>query len=176
MNDKTRFCKSGARVLTFDERLKLIRNVRNLNQSQLCELTAIPLNTLKRYESGERTPKQEQVEKIAKGLRIPSFLLDDSNYGYIELETKGDLIALILEGIKRNLISINDYKGTLKLEFNPLISTTFKKNISPEISDVEIVEAIEHWNNERQGENCDKADKLQIEYALNKASLKTKEG
>lgn len=135
--------------MTIAKTLKHIRTEKGLTGEEVSQKIGISATNIRRYETGERTPGQEQVVKLCKIFEVSSFLLDPTNYGYIKLETKGDLIALIIEGIKRGLITVVDTnKNGLSLEINPVIAQFFKKTLAPVISDVQIAEAVKHWNDE----------------------------
>ena len=71
--------------------IKQCRKNCNITQEKLSELSGISLSTIKKYESGVRNPKQDQLFKIAKALGVPptTFL---SSY---EIETVGDVISIL---------------------------------------------------------------------------------
>ena len=53
-------------------RLKEIRRQRGLTQPQLTQRTAVPAPRLSCIESGRWNPKKEEMEKIARALRVPA--------------------------------------------------------------------------------------------------------
>lgn len=55
---------------SFNERLKQAMTLKNISQSELCELTGIPKSAMSQYVSGAFTPKQERTYLIAKALNI----------------------------------------------------------------------------------------------------------
>lgn len=56
--------------VTCAERLREALEIRNLRQSDLCELTGIPKSAMSQYVSGAFEPKQDRVELIAKALNV----------------------------------------------------------------------------------------------------------
>ena len=54
----------------FNKRLKEALQLRNLTQSDLCELTGIPKSAMSQYVSGAFIPKQERTYLIAQALDI----------------------------------------------------------------------------------------------------------
>jgi len=52
-------------------KLKEIRRERGLTQTQLTRRTAIPAPRLSCIENGHWNPKKEEMEKIARALRVP---------------------------------------------------------------------------------------------------------
>lgn len=65
---------------SFNERLKQAMQLKNVSQTELCELTGIPKSAMSQYVSGAFTPKQERTYLIAKALNISeSWLLGYDN-------------------------------------------------------------------------------------------------
>lgn len=56
--------------VTCAERLREALEIRNLRQSDLCELTGIPKSAMSQYVSGAFEPKQDRVELLAKALGV----------------------------------------------------------------------------------------------------------
>ncbi|WP_195510395.1 helix-turn-helix domain-containing protein [Clostridium tyrobutyricum] len=52
------------------KRIKTFRNSAGLTQEQLAKKTTISLSAIGKYEIGERTPKYETLEEIAKALHV----------------------------------------------------------------------------------------------------------
>ena len=135
--------------MNFGERLQLIHETKHISQRQLALQIGMAPENVQRYKSTGSTPKTERITDFSVALNISSFLLEESNWGYVPLETKGDLIALIIEGIKRGLIAVEDSdKDDLHLEINTVISQFFKRSAAPVITDPQIVEAVKVWNDE----------------------------
>ena len=51
-------------------KIKKLREKRQLTQKQLAELSGISESALRSYELGDRKPKKEVLEHIAKALRV----------------------------------------------------------------------------------------------------------
>ena len=71
------------------KRIKQYRTEKKLTQKQLAELSGINEGTIRKYELGIRNPKNDQLEKIAKGLNISMNLFYD-----LKTETEQDIKAL----------------------------------------------------------------------------------
>ena len=52
------------------EKIRLIRLQKNISQETLHELSGVPTISIRKYESGDRTPKIEQLAKIANVLNV----------------------------------------------------------------------------------------------------------
>lgn len=72
------------------EQIRYFRRLRGLSQEQLAERVEINVNTIRKYETGRRKPKIEQLKKIAGGLEISVIEFLD-----IEIENEADLIAVM---------------------------------------------------------------------------------
>ena len=60
----------------FSQQLKSIMQIRNISQSELCEITGISKSALSQYLSGAFKPKQERTYLLAKALRTtPEYLM-----------------------------------------------------------------------------------------------------
>lgn len=71
------------------DRLKKIRKGLNLTQAQLAEKAGISLMSIRRYESGERTPNFKQLEKLAVAMGIHFYEFGDdpnADSAFIELD------------------------------------------------------------------------------------------
>ncbi|WP_195267505.1 helix-turn-helix transcriptional regulator [Eubacterium sp. 1001713B170207_170306_E7] len=63
------------------EKIRLLRNRKFLTQAKLAEKADVSLNSLQKYESGESTPKIENITKIATALEIDiNTLIEDTDY------------------------------------------------------------------------------------------------
>src|SRR5688572_25669923 len=60
----------------FARRLRLIRQARGLDQTELGELSAIPRSSISRFESGRRRPGIDHLAQLASALKVSTdFLL-----------------------------------------------------------------------------------------------------
>ena len=65
--------------MTFNERLKNIREQKGLTQEQLAKRSGISCRMIQKYESGVSRPRFEAAEKLASALELPvSQLLGES--------------------------------------------------------------------------------------------------
>lgn len=64
--------------MTIGEKIKHLRNKRNLTQKELAKMSGIAVISLQQYESNKRTPKTEQIIKISNAFEVPIdfFLVD----------------------------------------------------------------------------------------------------
>ena len=68
--------------MTVGEKIREIRKNANLTQKDLARLSGIAVITIRKYENNERNPKKEQIEKIAKALKVTSFEITKEQYDY----------------------------------------------------------------------------------------------
>lgn len=67
--------------MTLREKIRLLRNRNFLTQAKLAEKAGISLNSIQKYESGENTPKIENLSKIATALETDlDTLIEDTEY------------------------------------------------------------------------------------------------
>ena len=72
------------------DKIRSYREFRGFNQIELAKLSGINVGTIRKYETGVRNPKPDQLKKVAKAL--------GSNYSVffdLNLETSGDIMALL---------------------------------------------------------------------------------
>lgn len=96
----------GGLAPLYSRKIKKLREKRQLTQKQLAELSGISESALRSYELGDRKPKREVLERIAKALMVrpeylsvPEFgphleffyalLENDELYGYTITEIDG---------------------------------------------------------------------------------------
>ena len=121
-----------------DNKLKEIRNLRQLTLVQLSELTGIPRATLSRYENGASEPKKETWEHIAKVLNVsPGYLsgFEKEQRSYNEvLYNQADPIKIgkIIQFIRKN------YPGSVRAFRNLVNSTMEDFGFEPTVLDKDI--------------------------------------
>lgn len=64
---------------TFQDRLRKAREHAGMTQSELAEATGVSLNSLNRYEKGQRSPGEDIVSAIAKATGVPPTWLIDGD-------------------------------------------------------------------------------------------------
>lgn len=91
--------------------IKFLREKNNLNQQELAEILNIPRSTLACWESGIRTPKLEEIVKIAKYFKVNLDII------YIDLENNTE-IKNTEEDLKKVLKEKNlmDKEGNLDMK------------------------------------------------------------
>ena len=65
--------------MTIAEKIRQQRRLANISQEEFSKLTGVSLKTVQRWENGERSPRMEEMNRIAQGLNISiNDLLDSS--------------------------------------------------------------------------------------------------
>ena len=91
--------------MTIGEKIRTLRNSRGYSQKLLGELAGgINEVTIRKYEAGDRNPKPDQLEKIARALGTSVIYFMESNK-----ETGADVMALLMQ-LDRNVGLKFDYK------------------------------------------------------------------
>lgn len=70
--------------MTTAQKLKDARAFRDMTQQALSDVTGISVRLIQKYESGVRTPKDENLEKLASALRISPKALSEVTIGTYE--------------------------------------------------------------------------------------------
>jgi transcriptional regulator with XRE-family HTH domain len=78
--------------MNIGEKIKYYRTAHKISGERLSELSGISISTIRKYESGERKPKPEQLLKISEalGISINTFL-------DLDIKTVSDLLSLIFK-------------------------------------------------------------------------------
>ena len=77
---------------TVGKRIKRIRNIRGWTQRELAERAGIHIISLKNYELNNKSPRYEQLEKLANALEIDIAFLQPAKLG-----TNNAILALIFD-------------------------------------------------------------------------------
>lgn len=85
------------------KRIKEIRQLRNLTQEQLSEITNIGAPSLSKIESGIYHPTDENLDKIAKALNVEPYKLYMYNHYKNISEIKSDIIKMIKNANEEDL-------------------------------------------------------------------------
>lgn len=101
--------------MTIGEKIRTLRNSRGYSQKLLGELAGgINEVTIRKYEAGDRNPKPDQLEKIARALGTSVIYFMESN-----IETGADVMALLMQ-LDRNVGLKFDYKVVAgKIDLHP---------------------------------------------------------
>lgn len=81
---------------TIASKIKRYRKERNMTQDELSERCGISVSTIKKYETGNRNPKLDQLNKIATALNINVSAFIDT-----DINTIGDVLSMLFK-IERN--------------------------------------------------------------------------
>ena len=76
--------------ISIGEKIKTYRKLKNMTQEDLSKESDLYLSTIKKYETDNRNPKLEQLEKIAAALDVSVFEFLD-----IEVKSISDIISLV---------------------------------------------------------------------------------
>ena len=81
--------------MTIAEKIQFYRKANKLTQKQLAENSGLSEISIRKYEAGDRFPKNEQLQKLVAALPIGGSNLLDIKPESIPLDTVGDAMALI---------------------------------------------------------------------------------
>lgn len=107
--------------MTLGQKIRYYREKQGLGQEHLAWLSHISVSTIRKYESGERNPKDDQLEKLAHALHISTSMLRDYN-----LNSCSDILPVLYEiGNKYGIIfnGVKDEQGkfipdTISIKFS----------------------------------------------------------
>ena len=133
--------------MNVSEKIRYYRELRGLTQQQLADFSGIPLGTLKKYETGNRNPKQEPLQRIADALHISITSFQD-----IHLETIGEVAPYLFAISKVGKVQFHGNKdadgkfdlNTLTISFDSPVLKHFLK----EWADSKVI--IDHLRDEAQ--------------------------
>ena len=73
-------------------KIQKYRKLKDMTQDELSKQSGIYLSTIKKYESGERNPKPDQLQKIAEALGISVTVFLD-----YDINTISDVLSLVMK-------------------------------------------------------------------------------
>ena len=90
---------------TIAAKIKKYRKEKNMSQNELSTLSGINISTIKKYESGYRNPKPEQLLKISEalGVSINAFM-------EFEIKTISDVLSLLIRMDEQTNMNISGEK------------------------------------------------------------------
>ncbi len=106
-------------TMTIGEKIKYFRKQRGITQGELAELTGIHPVSIRKYETNKMQPLPPQVEKIAAALNVNFSAIYGMDQSAFRLETRGDLMGLLMTAYKAGLIQVDgpkDRYGAFKEE------------------------------------------------------------
>ena len=77
---------------SISELIKKYRKERGITQEELCEAAGISISTLKKYETGVRNPKLDQIRKIAEALGV-----SDKVFMPITVKDRSDILMTLTQ-------------------------------------------------------------------------------
>ena len=85
-------------VMTMElgDRIKKLRNEKNISQEQLAEMADISLSSIRKYEANMRNPRPDQLNRIAEVFEISPYALKE-----IDVKSDSDLFAILVQ-LNRN--------------------------------------------------------------------------
>ena len=106
---------------TIGSKIQKYRKLQNMTQDELSKRSGIYLSTIKKYESGERNPKPDQLQKISEALGVSITVFLD-----FDINTVSDVISLIMKLDEQSSLKISADKdaqgafvpGTVRLSFD----------------------------------------------------------
>lgn len=98
-------------MLTIGDKIKYFRKQRGLTQAQLADLTGIHPVSIRKYETNKMQPQSAQIERIAEALRVSGGAISGSHSEIIHLETKGDLMGLLMVWHKSGILHMKGERG-----------------------------------------------------------------
>jgi transcriptional regulator with XRE-family HTH domain len=67
-------------MMEISTKIQQQRKLSHISQNELSKRVGVSLKTVQRWESGERSPRFEEVNKLADSLNVPvSYFVDDDN-------------------------------------------------------------------------------------------------
>ena len=104
--------------MTIGEKIKYLRNLRNLTQNQLAEMTGIHLVTIAKYETNKTKPQPAQIKRLVSALSVNLYALLDLDFNN-EIQSRTDFTALLVQFLKNEILNIcgeRDEDGQLNTE------------------------------------------------------------
>ena len=65
--------------MNIGDKIKYLRNKRDLSQSQLADKSGVHLLSIKKYENNQMMPSSQQLIKLADALNINSYALTENS-------------------------------------------------------------------------------------------------
>ena len=139
--------------MTLGEKIRYYREIQKMGQEKLAELSHISVSAIRKYESGERIPKDSQLEKLAIALHISPVALRD-----IHFDSFVDLLPYLYEISKLGDISFDGEKDAegklipteLRIKYNNPDFQAFFKEWADKINECEQIKTAAENINDSQ--------------------------
>lgn len=121
--------------MSLGAKIKKLRKTKKMTQKELADIIGVKTITIRKYESDEREPKIEVLEKIASALDTNIWeLLDTQNNTNIHVDENDKPTFFIdshVEDVKSKFDDINSlYEAEIEFISNPIIQKTFNYSYS----------------------------------------------
>lgn len=137
--------------MTVGEKIRKYREFSNLTQQELADFSEINVATIKKYELGQRNPKPDQLEKIARALDFNPIIFYD-----LDLTSVGDVMSFLflISDVTKIEFEGKNEKGEYPPDDISLKFTDFHLNFR--LSDwAEFISVIDDLKNNEVIENSD---------------------
>ncbi len=96
--------------MTYGERIKMVRSLRDISQKELAELLGMKPQQLSQYENDDRTPKKTTLARIASALHVPLMLLETDADSEIEFLLAAENYGLdISNHVNTSILDISNH-------------------------------------------------------------------
>ena len=126
--------------MTTGEKIKYLRKLKAVTQTELAQLTGIHQVSIAKYEKDKMIPHPDQIRNIVEELNIsPMIFFDESSF---KLETHGDLMGLLSTLCKNKVIVVKGKRdknsalipSTVTFEISPIIAKLFSADVQNKIT------------------------------------------
>lgn len=104
--------------MTVGERIRQIRKEKALTQKKLAEISGVSENAIKQYENNKRTPRLEQLNKIADALGVCVYTLVEDD----DLALKTTLVDTAIDDLSKILEPMDPWDIRIPSHLSSIIS------------------------------------------------------
>lgn len=124
--------------MTIGEKIRFYRTKMGITQGTLAMLSEIHPVSIRKYETNKMQPQPEQLSRIATALNVSYTSLAGVSNNGLRLETKGDLMGLLMVLHDTGIIKISGIRGedflldadSVEVSFNSDLGKYFALNAS----------------------------------------------
>jgi transcriptional regulator with XRE-family HTH domain len=114
--------------ISIGEKIRYFRSCIGYTQKMLAEEADIHIVSIKKYETGRMKPRQPQIEKLAKALRVsPNALMDFADVR-LRLSTSADLFGILIYLYKADIIFFDGKRNDMGKIDPDTITINFEQN------------------------------------------------
>lgn len=103
--------------MTMGEKIKTARKEKELTQKGLAELLEVSVDTIKKYERGDRTPRPETLKQLEEILGVKLFELVENKVVLAEFKNTSARVSSIPKSWL-NELGINEENRKIELSFD----------------------------------------------------------